>query len=276
MGELVEGKWIRNGVDAVLSKGELRRPPSVYRHRITAPLQAGKDDSFPAGPGRYHLYVSLACPWAHRTLIMRRLKGIDDLVGLSVTHWHMGEDGWSFEPGPGVVPDTVNGVGLLRDLYLLDDPGCTTRVTTPVLWDKATRRIVSNESAEIIRMFNSAFDTSGGAPGDFYPLEHRGEIDAVNERIYATLNNGVYRTGFASRQDAYEAAVAEVFDTLDWLEQRLRDQRYLLGDRLTEADARLFPTLVRFDPVYRGHFKCNLRSLADYPALWCWRRRESA
>jgi glutathionyl-hydroquinone reductase len=271
MGELFAGKWLRNGIETVLQGDTLRRPPSLFRNWIGA-TEDGTQPEFPAEPGRYHLYVSLACPWAHRTVIMRKLKGLEDLIGLSVVHWLMGEDGWSFQPGPGVVPDTVNHVHWLHELYTLADPDCTSRVTVPVLWDKATGRIVSNESSEILRMFNSAFDTLGAAPGDYYPTAFRTEIDAVNDRVYGGLNNGVYRAGFATGQTAYEAAVADVFATLDWLEQHLATRQFLVGDRLTEADIRLFTTLVRFDPVYYGHFKCNWRELADYPALWRYTR----
>jgi len=228
--------------------------------------------AFEAKPGRYHLYVSLACPWAHRTLIMRNLKGLSDLVDISVVHWLMGEDGWTFEPGPGVVADPVNDAYFLHEIYTTSDADCTSRVTVPVLWDKVHGRIVSNESSDILRMFNSAFDGCGATPGNYYPQDHRKEIDAVNDRIYATLNNGVYRSGFATTQVAYETAVGEVFGTLDWLEQRLAGQRYLVGGQLTEADIRLFTTLVRFDPVYHGHFKCNVRALIDYPALWAYTR----
>jgi putative glutathione S-transferase len=266
VGELVAGVWQRSGIERVLAGGMLRRAPSVFRNWIS--------DVGPFQPeaGRYHLYVSLACPWAHRTIIMRNLKGLDSLIGLSVVHWLMGDDGWTFDPGPGVVPDTVNGVGLLRDLYTLADPECTSRVTVPVLWDKASRQIVSNESSEILRMFNSGFDELGAAEGDYYPAEHRAEIDTVNERIYANVNNGVYRAGFATTQEAYETAFRDVFGTLDWLEQRLGEQRFLVGDHLTEADIRLFTTLVRFDPVYYQHFKCNLHALIEYPALWDYTR----
>ncbi|MBR0664919.1 glutathione S-transferase family protein [Roseomonas hellenica] len=268
MGELIAGAWRRGGLENVLAEGELRRPPSIFRNWITA----NGDGPFQAERNRYHLYVSLACPWAHRTLIMRNLKGLTDLIDISVVHWLMGEDGWSFDPAPGVIPDSVNGSTFLHELYTIADPTCTTRVTVPVLWDKATSRIVSNESADILRMFNTAFDGCGATAGDYYPAEHRDDIDAVNERVYPTLNNGVYRSGFATTQAAYETAVREVFEALDWLEQRLAHQRYLIGGRLTEADIRLFTTLVRFDPVYYGHFKCNRQALAEYPALWAYTR----
>lgn len=269
MGQLIDGKWYRDGVESVVKAGELQRPPSVFRNRITAPGEGGE---FPAESGRYHLYVALACPWANRVMIMRNLKGLAGHISVSVAHWHMGEDGWSFDPGPGVVPDHVNGVRFIYELYALSDPQCTTRVTTPILWDQQSAKIVSNESAEILRMLNSAFDGLGAAAGDYYPPDLRAEIDAVNEIVYETLNNGVYRAGFASKQEPYEAAVTEVFRTLDWLEARLGQDRYLVGGRLTEADIRLFVTLVRFDPVYHGHFKCNLRALSDYPALWAYTR----
>nr|WP_245445832.1 glutathione S-transferase family protein [Mesorhizobium kowhaii] len=265
---MIAGVWHRSGIERVLADGALRRPPSVFRNWI-----ADYDSSpFQPEPRRYHLYVSLACPWAHRTIIMRNLKGLTDLVGLSVVHWFMGEDGWTFAPGPRVVPDTVNRVDMLRDLYTLADPECTSRVTVPVLWDKKTRQIVSNESSDIMRMFNSAFDGVGAAEGDFYPLQHRAEIDVVNERVYSKLNNGVYRAGFATTQEAYEAAVSDVFSTLDWLEGRLEERRFVVGDQLTEADIRLFTTLIRFDLVYHHHFKCNLRALVEYPALWDYSR----
>jgi glutathionyl-hydroquinone reductase len=272
MGELVGGEW-RTDLEMIRADGAWQRPPSIFRNWLSADGSAPPGGrGFPAAADRYHLYVSWACPWAHRTLIMRNLKGLGALVGVSVVHWLLGEDGWTFAEGPGVVPDTVNGVAKLRDLYLLADPHCTSRVTVPVLWDKSQRTIVSNESADILRMFNSAFDHLGATPGDYYPAPLRAEIDAVNDRIYRTLNNGVYRAGFAASQSAYEAAVIELFHTLDWLEERLSRQRFLVGEALTEADIRLFATLVRFDPVYFGHFKCNRRALADYPALWDYTR----
>jgi glutathionyl-hydroquinone reductase len=264
MGELIDGVWHHSGVESVLKNGEMRRPPSTFRNWITP------EGDFPPAAGRYHLYVSLACPWAHRTLILHRLKGLEGIVGLSVVHWLMGDEGWTFDPALGVVPDTVNGATALHQIYTLSDPACTSRVT--VLWDKVSGKIVSNESSEILRMFNSAFDGVGAAPGDYTPAADLAEIDAVNARIYATINNGVYRAGFAKTQAAYEAAVTELFQTLDWLETRLTHQRYLVGGMLTEADVRLFTTLLRFDPVYHGHFKCNLRSLREYPALWAFTR----
>lgn len=268
MGELIDGRWQRGGVEKMTSGGALKRRPSIYRNWISTKAGA----PFEPEKGRYHLYVSLACPWAHRTLIMRALKGLEGTIGISVVNWRMDEEGWTFEPGSGVVPDSVNGVAKLHELYTLGDPSATTRVTVPVLWDKKSRRIVSNESADIIRMFNSAFDTIGARPGDFYPADLRIEIDAVNERVYESLNNGVYKAGFATTQAAYEEAAKGVFSTLDWLDQRLERRPYLMGQRLTEADIRLFTTLLRFDPVYHGHFKCNWRQVTDYPALWDYTR----
>ncbi len=274
MGELINGQWCRTTPETATSTEAFQRKPSIFRSWVTADgAPTGGTPSFPAQAGRYHLYVSLACPWAHRTLIMRSLKGLEHLVGLSVVHWLMGEEGWTFDHGLSVVPDTVNGVSKLYELYTLADPHCTSRVTVPVLWDKFERTIVSNESSEIIRMFNIAFDHLGALPGDYFPAEDRKEIESVNERVYTNLNNGVYRAGFARRADAYETAAYGVFETLDWLAARLADRSYLVGDRLTEADIRLFTTLIRFDSVYYGHFKCNLRRLVDYPRLWDYTRR---
>jgi putative glutathione S-transferase len=268
VGELIGGRWYRTGVETSLVSGTLKREPSVYRNWVTADGAEG----FKAERDRYHLYVSLACPWAHRTLMMRSLKGLGGIIDVSVVHWLMGDDGWTFSPAPGVVPDMVNGVSKLHEIYTLADSSATTRVTVPVLWDKVKRTIVSNESSEIIRMFNSAFDHLGAQVGDYYPAVQRTEIDAVNERVYAGLNNGVYMAGLAARQSAYDEAVSRVFDTLDWLEERLSGQRYLMGADLTEADVRVFTTLVRFDAVYHGHFKCNHRVLIEYPALWDYTR----
>ena len=267
MGQMIEGRWITDAMSARGADGAFVRPPTTFRGAIEP---GGR---FAPERGRYHLYVSLACPWAHRTLIMRRLKGLDDFVSLSVTNWLMGEDGWTFEPGEGVVPDSIAGARLLSEVYLRADPAYTGRVTVPVLWDRHSATIVNNESAEILRILTRAFDAIGAAPGDYYPDRLRTEIDAVNHRIYDTLNNGVYRAGFATAQHAYEAAVAPLFATLDWLETRLSRQTYLCGDVLTEADLRLFTTLVRFDAVYHGHFKCNIRRLIDYPRLWNYARR---
>lgn len=269
MGRLIDGVWHDEWYDTASTGGRFERKESAFRSWVTADGSAGPSGTggFEAEPGRYHLYVSLACPWAHRTLIMRALKGLEEAIPVSVVHWHMGGDGWSFEPGEGVIPDPIHGAQFLREVYLAADPRCTGRVTVPVLWDRQTGTIVSNESAEIIRMLNAAFDGVGARPGDYYPAAHRNEIDRVNARVYETVNNGVYKAGFATSQEAYEEAVRPLFETLDWLERRLSRQRWLVGGRVTEADIRLFTTLVRFDPVYFGHFKCNVRRIADYPAL---------
>ncbi len=262
---MIDGVWRHEQEAAPTSGGAFVRPATVFRDWIAA---GGR---FPPERGRYHLYVSLACPWAHRALIFRRIKGLDRHIGLSVTHWLMGEEGWTFEAADGVIPDPY-GLHALYQLYARADPHYTGRVTVPVLWDTQQQTIVSNESADIIRMFGSAFNEIGALPGDYYPEPLRTEIDALNERIYATVNNGVYKAGFAKTQAAYETAIAELFDSLDWLEQRLARQPFLCGEAITEADWRLFTTLVRFDAVYHGHFKCNLRRLVDYPALWDFTR----
>jgi putative glutathione S-transferase len=232
----------------------------------------GGDSGFEAEAGRYHLYVSLACPWAHRTLIFRKLKKLEDMIDVSVVHHFMGDQGWTFETDEAATGDRLFGADRLHQIYTRAKSDYTGRVTVPVLWDKKTGTIVSNESSEIIRMFNSAFDGLTGDTQDFYPEALRAEIDAVNERVYDTVNNGVYKSGFATTQEAYEEAVTPLFETLDWLEERLSRQRYLVGDRITEADWRLFTTLVRFDPVYVGHFKCNIRRIADYPNLSAYTR----
>jgi len=274
MGLLVDGKWQDKWYDTKKTDGRFVRSSTQFRNWITPDGSPGPsgEGGFAAEPGRYHLYVSYACPWAHRTLIFRSLKGLQDAVGLSVVHHFMGNEGWTFEPSDGVIPDTVNGASRLHQIYTTADPDYTGRVTVPVLWDKQRGTIVSNESSEIIRMFNSAFDGVGATPGDFYPKALRGEIDTVNELVYGTVNNGVYRSGFATTQAAYEEAVGALFETLDGLEDRLAKRRYLVGDRITEADWRLFTTLIRFDPVYHGHFKCNRRRLVDYPNLWAYTR----
>jgi len=245
------------------------RPDAPFRNWVTASGESGPTGlgGFKAEPGRYHLIVSLACPWAHRTLIFRRLKGLESMISLSVVHWLLRERGWTFDEGPGVIPDPIFGARGLSEFYVKARPDFSGRVTVPVLWDKQTSTIVNNESSEIIRMFNSAFDGVGAAEGDYYPSDLKSEIDALNARVYATVNNGVYRAGFATTQEAYEEAFSALFETLDVLETRLAGQRFLFGERLTEADWRLFTTLIRFDPVYFGHFKCNLREIADYPAL---------
>ncbi len=275
MGLLVEGKWVDKWYDTKSTGGRFVRKESAFRNWITVDGSAGPtgDAGFKAEPGRYHLYVSLACPWAHRTLIFRTLKGLEDMIDVSVVSPLMLEHGWTFRDDfPGVVPDPIHGAEFAHQIYTAADPNYTGRVTVPILWDKQTGTIVSNESAEIIRMFNSAFDEVGAKPGDYNPASLRGEIDAVNQRVYDTVNNGVYKAGFATSQDAYEEAVNALFESLDWLEDRLSRQRYLAGDKITEADWRLFTTLVRFDPVYVGHFKCNIRRIADYPNLFSYVR----
>ncbi|MEE3622457.1 glutathione S-transferase family protein [Nitrospirillum sp. BR 11752] len=274
MGLLVDGEWRDVWYETKSTGGRFVRKDSAFRHWVTADGAPGPggEGGFAAEPGRYHLYVSLACPWAHRTLILRALKGLEDAISVSVVHWRMLERGWTFEEGPGTVPDTVNGADALYHVYQAADAHYSGRVTVPVLWDKQRRTIVNNESSEILRMFNSAFDTVGAKPGDYYPAALWPEIDALNARIYDTVNNGVYKAGFATSQAAYEEAITPLFDTLDWLEDRLSSRRFLTGDRVTEADIRLFTTLVRFDPVYVGHFKCNIRRIADYPNLSAYLR----
>jgi len=272
MGQLVEGRWEDVWYDTKSTKGKYVRQSAAFRNWITASGEPGPggEGGYKAEVGRYHLYVSLACPWAHRTLIFRKLKGLEEAISVSVVNAHMGAEGWTFEPGEGVVPDAVNNVSRLHEIYTLADAHYSGRVTVPVLWDKKSKMIVSNESADIIRMLNSAFDDVGARPGDYYPEELRHEIDTLNDTIYSNVNNGVYKAGFATTQSAYEEAANALFATLDSLEERLSSQRYLVGPRLTEADWRLFTTLVRFDPVYVGHFKCNRRRLIDYTQLWAY------
>ncbi len=269
MGLLVDGVWQDTWYDTKSTGGKFVRKDARFRNWVTADGSAGPSGKagFKAEAGRYHLYISHACPWAHRTLIFRRLKGLEDLISLSVVDPDMMDKGWSFSDAPGTIPDSIHGAKHMFEVYTKADPTFTGRVTVPVLWDKSQSTIASNESSEIIRMFNSAFDNLTGNNADYYPQDLRADIDAVNDRIYNTVNNGVYKCGFATTQEAYETAFVELFDTLDVLEDRLSGQRYLVGDRVTEADWRLFTTLVRFDPVYFGHFKCNKRRIADYPNL---------
>jgi putative glutathione S-transferase len=275
MGLLVDGVWRDRWYDTKSTGGTFERKESVFRNWVTADGAPGPtgDGGFRAEAGRYRLYVSLACPWAHRTLILRKLKGLEDMIPVSVVHWRMLENGWTFDADdPDVVADPIHGAAYLHQVYTAAKPDFTGRVTVPVLWDTKTDTIVSNESSEIVRMFNTAFDGIGARDGDYYPDPLRDEIDAVNARIYDTVNNGVYKCGFATTQDAYDAAIHPLFETLDWLEDRLATTRYLMGDTVTEADWRLFPTLLRFDPVYVGHFKTNVRRLIDYPNLWAYTR----
>ena len=267
MGMLVKGVWQDVGYDT--KSGEFVRNESVFRDRVTADGSSG----FRAEPGRYHLYVSLACPWAHRTLILRTLKGLEGPISVSIVDPHMGPDGWSFSDRPGCTPDTVNGATLLREVYLKARPDCTGRVTVPALWDRKTATIVNNESAEIIRMLNREFNAFASRElSDLYPDSLRPEIDRWNALIYPTVNDGVYRAGFATTQDKYEAAVQNLFETLNIIEEHLGRHRYLCGTQLSEADWRLLTTLVRFDAVYYGHFKCNLRRLSDFQNLWDYAR----
>ena len=269
MGLLQDGKWVDQWYDTKSTGGRYKRKESSFRNWVTVDGSAGSTGTggFRAEFGRYHLYVSLACPWAHRTLIFRALKGLEDAISLSVVHWHMAENGWTFAEGPDVIADPIHDAKFLHQVYTGADQHYSGRVTVPILWDKQRQTIVSNESSEIIRMMNSAFDAVGAKTGDYYPEALRSEIDTLNSRIYPDVNNGVYKAGFATSQAAYEDAVGPLFETLDWLEDQLGNKRYLTGTAITEADWRLFTTLVRFDPVYVGHFKCNVRRLIDYPNI---------
>jgi len=275
MGQLIDGVWHDTWYDTSATGGAFERSSATFRNWVTpdgAPGPSG-EGGFAAESGRYHLYVSYACPWAHRTLIYRAIKGLAPHVGLSVVHPDMLSDGWTFATGfPGATGDRLHGARFLREVYTRARPDASGRVTVPVLWDTARDTIVSNESAEIIRMFNAAFDGLTGDRQDFCPESLRAEIDVVNARIYEGLNNGVYRAGFATTQAAYDDAVHEVFDTLDWMEARLATQRYLAGDRITEADWRALPTLLRFDAVYHTHFKCNRARIVDFPHVFAYAR----
>ena len=242
------------------ARGAFVRQQSRFRDWVSA----DGSTAYPAASGRYHLYVSLACPWASRAVIVRKLKRLEAAIGMTVVDPIRDERGWRFTPEE---PDPVNGFQFLSEAYRVSDPAFDGRVTVPVLWDKQTGRIVNNESADIVRMLESAFDAWGDETVDLYPEPLREQIDALNERVYETVNNGVYRAGFATTQEAYEEGFDRLFESLDWLDERLDERRYLLGDAITEADWRLFVTLVRFDAVYVGHFKCNLRRIADYPNL---------
>lgn len=264
MGMLIDGEWIDD--DAKYREGEggaFVRAESVFRDFVTADGSSG----FRAAPGRYHLFLAPSCPWAHRTQIVRRLKGLEDVISVTLSD-RPRKRSWAYSRGIDELQPGENGVLELHDVYIAADPACTGRVTVPTLWDRQEKTIVNNESSEIVRMLNSEFNEWGDASLDLYPVAHRAEIDALNDRIYATVNNGVYRSGFAKTQDAYENAVGPMFETLDFLEERLADRRYLVADRATEADWRLFVTLIRFDFVYFSHFKCNIRRIQDYPNLW--------
>lgn len=274
MGLLVDGQWHDEWYDTEASGGRFIRTTTQYRHWITADGSAGPsgEGGFRAEPGRYHLYVSLACPWASRALIFRALKGLEDFISVSVVNPYMGAQGWAFEPAPGVVVDPIGHARHLYEVYLHAEPRYSGRVTVPVLWDRQRGTIVNNESAEIIRMFNSAFDGVGARPGDYAPAALLPAIDALNAEIYDQVNNGVYKAGFATAQEVYAQEVRTLFACLDRLEERLGRQRWLHGEVLTETDWRLFTTLIRFDAVYHGHFKCNLKRLVDYPNLWSYTR----
>jgi putative glutathione S-transferase len=269
MGMFVEGVWQDDEKERNDTSGAFQRPTTKFRNFVTPDGSAGPsgEGGFPAEAGRYHLYVSLACPWAHRTLIFRTLKKLEDVISVSIVSPDMGKVGWTFDKASGSSGDHLFGAAKLADIYLKADPKFSGRVTVPVLWDRQRNTIVNNESAEIIRMLNSAFNAFTADRVDYYPPVLREEIDAINERIYTTVNNGVYRAGFATTQAAYESAFNALFETLDWIEEILSSQHYLAGRMLTEADWRLFTTLIRFDAVYYGHFKCNLHRIADYPNL---------
>ncbi len=274
MGLLVDGTWHDQWYDTSSTGGRFVRSDAQFRHWVTPDGSAGPsgEDGFKAEAGRYHLYVSLACPWANRTLILRALKGLEDMISVSVVNPYMAENGWTFEPGPGVIADPVGQAKYMYEVYLRADPTYSGRVTVPVLWDLQRNTIVSNESSEIIRMLNSAFDGIGAKEGDYSPEDVLPEIDAVNAFTYDAVNNGVYKAGFATDQRVYEGEVQALFAALDELEEKLGRQRFLAGDRVTEADWRLFTTLIRFDAVYYGHFKCNLKRLSDYDNLWSYTR----
>ena len=276
MGLLVDGEWRDKWYDTESTGGKFERSTSKFRNWVTADGSAGPSgkSGFQAQSGRYHLYVSYACPWAHRALIFRALKDLTDHISVSVVHPDMMEDGWTFATDfEGATGDTLFGSDFLRDIYIKADPNFTGRVTVPVLWDKAQNTIVSNESAEIIRMFNNAFNEITGNTDDYWPTDLREQIADINERVYETVNNGVYKAGFATSQDAYDDAVHPLFDSLAWLESILENNRFLAGNKLTEADWRLFTTLERFDLVYHTHFKCNHKRLTDYPNLWAYTRQ---
>jgi putative glutathione S-transferase len=276
MGVMIDGRWTTDEEASKLrhEDGRWIRPVSSIRHWVTADGSAGPtgDAGFRAEAGRYHLFVSYGCPWAHRTLLFRTLKGLEDRISISVALPRRSDDGWIFSDAPGEYFDKALGKHALWEVYAESEPGFTGRVTVPLLYDKQSGRAVNNESADIIRMLNSAFNRVGGNDRDFYPTQHRHEIDELNQLVYEKLNNGVYRAGFAETQAAYEEGFDDVFATLDYLDARLATRRYLCGEQQTEADWRLFPTLVRFDVAYHYAFKCNLRKISDYPNLWPYTR----
>ncbi len=270
MGFLIDGAWHDKWRNTEAKDGSFIRPDAKIRNWVTATGEPGPsgDAGFKAEAGRYHLYIAASCPWAHRTMIFRHVKGLEDMISVSVVNAISGANGWTFDEGHGVVPDPEFAAAFLYEIYQRSDSTYTGQVTVPTLWDKVQKKLVSNESAEIIRMFNSAFDDVGALEGDYYPRKLRAEIDAINELVYGAINNGVYRVGFATSQEAYEKAYRKLFDALDQLEERLASRTYLVGEQLTEADWRLFTTLVRFDYVYYGAFRCNARRIVDYPNLW--------
>ncbi|MGB3160990.1 MAG: glutathione S-transferase family protein [Carnobacterium sp.] len=274
MGLLVEGKWHDQWYDTKSSGGRFIRQESQFRNWITPDGSAGPsgEAGFKAEPNRYHLYVALACPWANRALIMRNLKGLEEIISLSVVNPLMAENGWTFEQEEGVIADPVTNAKYLYEVYTQVDPTYSGRVTVPVLYDLKQNKIVNNESSEIMRMLNTAFDQIGAKEGDYYPKEWRSEIDEVNELVYHSVNNGVYKAGFATEQEVYQEEVVKLFTALDTLEKILEKNRYLVGEVLTEADWRLFTTLIRFDSVYHGHFKCNIKRLTEYTNLWRYTR----
>jgi putative glutathione S-transferase len=269
MGLLESGKWVNVWDDNKENKGRFIRKDSQFRNWVTPDGMPGAtgEGGFKAEVGRYHLYVSLACPWAHRALIFRKIKGLEEIIPISVVHFLMGEKGWTFDSCKGAIPDTVNNTQYLHQLYTLSKKDYSGKVTVPVLWDKKNNAIVSNESSEIIRMLNSSFDELGALEGDYYPKEVREAIDKINNKIYHTINNGVYKAGFATSQNAYEEAVLPIFETLNELEDILSEQKFLVSEKPTEADWRLFTTLIRFDAVYYGHFKCNIKKISEYKNL---------
>lgn len=264
MGLLVDGKWQDKWYDTSKNGGKFERQASKFRDNISN----DEDAKYPVESGRYHLYVSLACPWAHRALIFRKLKGLEEHIDVSVVHPEMLDNGWEFKEYPGSTGDKLYGFDYAHQIYTKAKPEITTRVTVPILWDKQTETIVNNESAEIIRIFNSGFNALTSNDDDYYPEALRQEIDDINEMVYHDINNGVYKAGFATTQKAYEEAVNALFHALDIVEERLSKQRYLVGSNITEADWRLFTTLIRFDAVYHGHFKCNKKQIADYPNIY--------
>lgn len=274
MGQLVDGQWHKGWYDTEKTKGRYQRFESTFRHWITPDGEAGftGESGFRAEPGRYHLYIGLSCPFAQRTWLYHKFKGLENVITVSIARWSQAIEGWAFDRERELSTDPVNGASYLYEIYTSVEPNYCGRATAPILWDKEKQTIVNNESLEINRMLNSAFNEVGARGPDFYPLALREDIDALNQRIYTTVNNGVYRAGFATTQEAYDEAVIPLFQTLDFLEERLSRLRYLLGDRLTEADWNLFPSLVRFDVAYYNIFKCNLRRLVDYPNLWAYTR----